>query len=219
MSHSNWMLPSSKTRHFLISSFIGFIGIVLFIVGKNTALIFGTYLSLTQLGQIFFVGSFLYYAFVDQISLEVDEKNSLVIFHRKNILERKLEKISFNEFKSIQVKKIGRTNDSIHSFHLVLKLKNDRSIFPGFVSTDISEISEIAEKLSVIMGCSFEQPQLINQTHTRKTFFALLLSILIYAFWYRFKVGPWCPAMWGGSAPLVIITSVFFIIHQALKRV
>ncbi|MDO9299946.1 MAG: hypothetical protein Q7T89_01120 [Anaerolineales bacterium] len=27
----------------------------------------------------------------------------------------------------------------------------------------------------------------------------------IYAAWYRIYVGDWCPAMWFGSAPLLII--------------
>jgi hypothetical protein len=40
---------------------------------------------------------------------------------------------------------------------------------------------------------------------------ALLGAVGIYAAWYRIYIGEWCPAMWLGSAPMIIIplTAIF----------
>lgn len=41
-------------------------------------------------------------------------------------------------------------------------------------------------------------------------------GIAAYALWYRFNVGPWCIAMWFGSAPLLIIAVTFVAIRRLL---
>ncbi len=47
---------------------------------------------------------------------------------------------------------------------------------------------------------------------------ALAGSILIYALWYLWKFGQWCPAMWHGTAPPLIIFVGFALIIKILNQ-
>lgn len=40
-----------------------------------------------------------------------------------------------------------------------------------------------------------------------------------YVIWYRCHIGPWCPAMWGGTAPPVIMLVIAGMIWRIASRV
>jgi hypothetical protein len=47
---------------------------------------------------------------------------------------------------------------------------------------------------------------------------AALGAVVLYAAWFRFSVGPWCPAMWFGNAPPVFILAGFALLLGLLRR-
>lgn len=47
---------------------------------------------------------------------------------------------------------------------------------------------------------------------------ALGFSLLIWAIYYRISVGPWCQAMWFGTAPALVISISFIYIYRYLKK-
>ncbi len=51
---------------------------------------------------------------------------------------------------------------------------------------------------------------------TTSNLLALASGVGAYAVWYRLNVGPWCPAMWFGTAPLLMIGVVFFTVRRLL---
>jgi hypothetical protein len=46
---------------------------------------------------------------------------------------------------------------------------------------------------------------------------ALIAGVVAYAAWYRWQVGPFCPGMWGGTAPPVMIGVVTLSAYRALR--
>lgn len=44
------------------------------------------------------------------------------------------------------------------------------------------------------------------------------IAILIYKVWYKIVVGKFCPAMWYGPMPLIIIGLAFLSILRLLRR-
>lgn len=51
---------------------------------------------------------------------------------------------------------------------------------------------------------------------TTNNLIALASGVGVYAIWYLFNVGPWCPAMWFGTAPLLMIGVVFLAVRRLL---
>ena len=43
---------------------------------------------------------------------------------------------------------------------------------------------------------------------------SLLAGVGFYALWYRINVAPWCPAMWGGTAPPLIIGTAGLMVYR-----
>lgn len=51
-----------------------------------------------------------------------------------------------------------------------------------------------------------------------KHLLAIIGSILSYAIWYRMQVGPWCPAMWFGTAPPILMLVFYSLWHTILSK-
>jgi len=49
-------------------------------------------------------------------------------------------------------------------------------------------------------------------------FTAALGAFAFYALWFRLTTGPWRPAMWHGSAPPVIILTVFSVLLGLFRK-
>jgi hypothetical protein len=46
-----------------------------------------------------------------------------------------------------------------------------------------------------------------------------LWAAALYVLWYRLAVGPWCPAMWFGTPPPVIVLAAFAVLQGLFRRV
>lgn len=51
-----------------------------------------------------------------------------------------------------------------------------------------------------------------------KIIVSFIIAIFIYKVWYKITVGKLCPAMWYGSAPLVIIGGAFLFILLVFRK-
>lgn len=179
---------------------------------------------------VFILGSLLAYGgvvgFLWTEDVEIFLKNNDIIVKRKNLFRSKEQIYSLDDIEKVHVATIGRAQGP-HSYHLLIYRKSGGSIKTGRWSWNQSEMLLAAEQLSLQLH-SFHTSGLIVHPIVRnvtveevpipQTVLALGIAIFIYALWYRWQVGPWCPAMWFGSAPVVIITSSTWIFLSLLRR-
>lgn len=95
------------------------------------------------------------------------------------------------------------------TYLLKLGLKDGRSISTGKWSKDEHEMYSLAEQVAAMIGCASQEPLQRFQLGVPQMLNAAIGAVFIYALWYRIAVGPWCPAMWYGASPLVIMAGGF----------
>ncbi len=143
----------------------------------------------------------------------------LVSPHRKTLTMRKsslrgreLRIIPFASIQSVDVITLGQTHKGTRSYHLNLTLKTGEKIRTGRSSRVGDEIHGIARELSDLVGLEPNDTLRAPSTELAPFLFALLGAVLVYGIWYRLSVGPWCRAMWFGTAPPVIMLLAFMAI-------
>ncbi|MFL5812296.1 MAG: hypothetical protein ACJ763_01865 [Bdellovibrionia bacterium] len=150
------------------------------------------------------------YLFFEDTIIRVDSSIRSLVILKKGRLTKSSSVVPYDEISAVQVATIGSAHRGVVTHHLVIQLKNGKRVTPGRFSTDQAEIIEVAQRLARETGSECIIGRRLVPLTTPRYVLSAVGAVLVYVLWYRFKVGPWCPAMWYGSAPPVIIALSFF---------
>lgn len=161
-------------------------------------------------------------AFNEQVTTEFDRDRQQVRQHVKNIFESRTRYIPFAEIERLAVARIGRPSSKTEFYFITLVLKNGKCLNTGHWVLSRDAAHHLANEIAGLVGCAINDGNLPNPAmNISNLAIAVLLGIGIYAAYYRKTVGPWCPAMWFGSAPALIILSstwTAFVLLRRLRR-
>ncbi|MBK7890499.1 MAG: hypothetical protein IPJ84_06530 [Bdellovibrionales bacterium] len=157
--------------------------------------------------------------FNEQVTTEFDRERQQVRQLAKNLFESRKRHIPFSDIERIGVARIGRPSSNTEFYFLTLILKNGERLGTGHWVMSREEAYQQAQEIASFVGCAVNDGKLPNPAmNSSNLAIAALTGIVIYAAYYRKAVGPWCPAMWFGSAPPIIILSSTWTTFALLRR-
>lgn len=155
----------------------------------------------------------------EQIITEFDRDRQQVRQLAKNLFESRMRHIPFSDIERIGVARVGRASSNTEFYFLTLVLKNGERLGTGHWVMSREEAYQQAQEIASFVGCAVNDGKLPNPAmNSSNLAIAVLIGIAIYAVYYRKAVGPWCPAMWFGSAPPIIILSSTWTAFTLLRR-
>ena len=128
------------------------------------------------------------------------------------------ETVSFDDVASVNVARVGSRSDGTPSFWLQVVRLDGKRFSTGRWSTDVAEIRRLAERLADEIGCECGGSIPPAAASAGRVVAAALCAVVLYAVWFRFNAGPWCPAMWFGFGPPFFVLTVFSILLCLLRR-
>lgn len=214
-----WEIHSDTAKTSILSVAIGAAGILIMYLSKGQAAVSVTALSGFWLGVMLLGITLASLVLMEQIIVTVDIPNKLLNFKKKSYWETSSSVLNFSEIESICVAKTGDGSDGTASYSLSIKLKNGSTQATGKWSVNQHEMDELAGRLASDIGCgrSLGEPLPVPVT-AKYIAVAIIGAVLIYATWYRLMVSGFCPAMWQGSAPPVIILISFTTLLGILRK-
>ena len=126
--------------------------------------------------------------------------------------------VPFDEVVSVNVAKVASRSDGTPSFWLQIERVGGKVFSTGRWSTNEAEIRRLAERLSAEIGCECRGGVPLSPASVLRVAAAAIGAVVVYAIWFRFSVGPWCPAMWFGTAPPVFILAAFAVLLGLFRR-
>jgi len=126
--------------------------------------------------------------------------------------------VPFDEVVSVNVAKVGSRSDGTPSFWLQIERVGGKVFSTGRWSTNEAEIQRLAERLSAGIGCECRGGVPLGPASVLRVAAAATGAVVVYAIWFRFSVGPWCPAMWFGTAPPVFVLAAFAVLLGLFRR-
>jgi hypothetical protein len=120
--------------------------------------------------------------------------------------------VPFDEVGSVNVVRVGSHSDGTPSYWLQIERQGGRVHSTGRWSTNDAEIRRLAGRLAGEIGCDCRGGNPLNPATATHVLAAAVGAVVLYAVWFRFSAGPWCPAMWFGTAPPVIILAGFALL-------
>jgi hypothetical protein len=145
------------------------------------------------------------------------ERKDLTV-RRSSLRSRETRVIPFAGVRSVNVVKLGRTHKGTASYHMNITLKTGERISTGRSSRVGDEINAIAREFPDLVGCATQDAPTSHPIDGTHLLVSLAGAVVIYLAWYRFAVGPWCRAMWFGTAPPVIILAGFAALLIGWRR-
>lgn len=126
----------------------------------------------------------------------------------------------FDDVASVNVARVGSRSDGTPSFWLQIGRADGKVFSTGRWSLSETEIRQLAERLSAAIGCECRggggMP--LSPASVGRVAAAAIGAVILYAAWFRFSAGPWCPAMWFGTAPPVFILTCFALLLGLFRR-
>jgi hypothetical protein len=169
------------------------------------------------LGCLLLAASVGHLVWAEDIVLTVDPRRRVLIFRKKNRWSTTETVVPFGDVSTVDVSRIGRTGNGMETYHLALILKSGDRFRTGKWSLDQSEIASIAEELARTLGCQLQAGVRVYPVGLERSLLAGVGAVGLYALWFRATVGPWCAAMWFGTAPPVLIMIFFFSLRTLLR--
>ena len=126
--------------------------------------------------------------------------------------------VPFDEVVSVNVARVGSHSDGTPSHWLQIERQGGKIHSTGRWSTNEPEIRRLAERLSEQIGCECRGGVPLSPASAGRVAAAAVGALVLYAAWFRFSVGPWCPAMWFGTAPPVFILAGFALLLGLFRR-
>lgn len=186
--------------------------------------------SAKYLGAFLIAGGTLGLFWLDQIILEVSRTEKCLVLTRRGLFEGpRKQKIPQTQIQEVLVKRIGSKWKGLETHHLILKTQNQQ-INTGYWKRERREIEVVANQLIQALELkghgdlllSSEEADDISESsspfHSRRLAISFAVGLIVYVAWYRLSVGPWCPAMWAGTAPPYIIGLVTLFTFQFLRN-
>ena len=126
--------------------------------------------------------------------------------------------VPFEDVESVNVARVGSRSDGTPSFWLQIERRGKKVFSTGWWSINESETRRLAERLSAEIGCECRGGMPLNPASAGHVAAAAIGAVVLYAAWFRFSVGPWCPGMWFGTAPPVFILAGFALLLGLFRR-
>ncbi len=126
--------------------------------------------------------------------------------------------IPFDEVASVHVARVGSRSGGTPSFWLQIERQGGKVYSTGHWSTNEAGIRQLAERLATGIGCECRGGVPLSPASAGRVVAAIVGAVVLYAAWFRFSVGPWCPAMWFGTAPPVFILAGFALLLGLFRR-
>ncbi len=217
---------NSRTTKLLFLAFAG-LGIVVYFCAKTLTIDPEKAMQVLWLGRLLIAFGAIGWPLVDAVSVWVDEKTKTLVIQKKNLFRTTSNVVPFAHVEQIRTLRMGRSKGPV-VYQLVIDLKNSQQIKTGRWSLDQSEIVSEAESLALIVGSNAQSGLVVHPVNSNLTIgsfpvnqmaLAFVISLAIYAIWYRCQVGIWCSAMWFGTAPIFIIGFSFIACLNILRRI
>lgn len=211
----NWKIESSKKSTALVVGFCGLLGL--------------TFIALTHahlheqssaqggflLGVLFLAIGAATLLFKDSSEILVNGKSRELLVKSRGFLKNSDKVIPFSAVSGVSVRLV--TGKDASSYYLQLQLRDGTIQKTGLWSFTQSEVTSVAERLAEDIGCPLTQPWKVYPYTVVHAGVAAAGAVMVYLIWYRGFVGPFCPAMWAGTAPPFIVVVAFFNIITLLK--
>jgi hypothetical protein len=212
---SSWTIQSATNSTKALSVSFGVLGVLILWLTNQTSVVTDKEENLKAafwLGALLIGTAVAIILFLENVVIVVDEKRKQLRVSRRSLTGLRSSIHSFSSIKQIEVASIGQSHRGIITHHLNIVFKNDKRLRTQFWSTRRSETVDLAERLALSTGSSCEPNRHDNPVEIKKFLISGAGAILTYCAWYKFMVGPLCPAMWHGTAPAVIMGISFFIL-------
>lgn len=172
------------------------------------------------LGLLLFIIGVAAIIFIEDIVTMIDPTKKVIHYKVTTRFNSSQRTISFSDVESIRVSRLGNHGSSRTPAYMAsLVLKSQEKLSTGRWSFLEDEIQQLADDLSATIGCERSGLPAIDTSKDVQNFIlALILGILTWVIYYRIKIGPLCPAMWGGNAPTLVILFSFLSFWHFLRH-
>jgi len=126
--------------------------------------------------------------------------------------------VPFEEVESVSVARVGSRRDGNPSFWLQIHRQGGKVFSTGWWSMSEAETLRLAERLSNEIGCERRGGIPLSPASAGRIAAAAIGAVVLYAAWFRFSIGPWCPGMWFGTAPPFFILTGFALLLGLFRR-
>ncbi|MBI5547995.1 MAG: hypothetical protein HY901_29280 [Deltaproteobacteria bacterium] len=220
MSTSTWQVTSNTGKTGAMAVGCVVVGVLFLWLTRHAAVGDGDTAAAKWLGVLLAGIGLAGLLFMEEVVTTVDPAQRRLVIDRRMWWSRTQQVVPFNEIESVRVVKIGSRSDGTPSFWLQIERKHGRACATGRWSLSEAEIGQLAERLAAEVGCSRQggAPSAPAPAAAIHLIAAALGAVALYALWFRMRVGPWCPAMWFGTAPPVFILASFGVLLGSLRR-
>lgn len=126
------------------------------------------------------------------------------------------EEMLFDDVACIRVAGVG--SRSPRSFWLQIEIVGGKRHSIGRWSGNEEEMNRLAARLCAEIGCDYRGTRPVPPASTVQVLLSASGAVILYAAWFRATVGPWCEAMWFGTAPPVILLTAFALLLSLIRR-
>tara|TARA_B110001454_G_scaffold219201_1_gene251861 strand:- start:1662 stop:2336 length:675 start_codon:yes stop_codon:yes gene_type:complete len=156
----------------------------------------------------------------DERKTEIQSDTKRVIFKRKSFFTgEEIRVVPFDQIQKVGVTGVGRRGpvDS-RSYFIYITVRNGNTIRTGYSSFDEYGTKELAAEMANLIGCEHSPTPIapMDSELIENAIFAAIIAAVTWAFFYRYKVGPWCAAMWFGTGPALFMLTVFWAAYYLL---
>lgn len=161
------------------------------------------------------VGTLLYN---ERTRLEIDPSRNTLTLRRRSIFGEKKRLMALNQVTKVGVMKIGSNRSRIFHYLPYMVLQSGEQVATGFSFAIESEAYAQAKKMAQAIGCPNEEIPPPHQLTQVNLILAGFVAVAVYMTYYRWQVGPFCPAMWFGTAPIFIMAMTAWCTFTLLQR-
>ena len=156
--------------------------------------------------------------FREEVVITVDSGRRALRIERRRRWGNVQTVVPFDDVRAVKVAKVGTRSDGTPSFWLQLERREGKMIGTGRWSANEAELGRLAEWLATEIGCACESGEPATPASVGPVVAAVAGAVGLYAALYRLSVGPWCEAMWDGSAPAGFILTAFTVLLGGWRR-
>ena len=156
--------------------------------------------------------------FLEEVVTTVDSGRRILQIERRRRWGTVRSVVPFDDVRAVKVAKVGTRSDGTPSFWLQLERREGKMIGTGRWSANEAEMGRLAARLAAEIGCECETGEPAPPASVGHIAAAVAGAVGLYAAWFRLSVGPWCEAMWYGTAPAVFILTAFAVLLGGWRR-
>jgi hypothetical protein len=218
MSDRNLLtIKSNAQQDLAIGIALAAVGIILMILSRSQAGVSESGLAAFWLGALLTSGSVGLIIWTEDVAVTVDTVQKRLLISRKSRFGKNKSAFRFAEIDHVGVSTVGKAG-RLQTYHLLIYLKGGKTVRTGRWSCDQSEIDSLSDEMAEAIGCCCRKGLRIRPAGGGEIIVAAVGAVVVYAVWFRIQVGAWCPAMWFGTAPPVIMLLAFSVLLTILKR-